>query len=329
MSEKSMDEMTDEEIQNMAPPSIEEDPSAEEDTQEQSTEQIEENQETDEADEKTETSASDATPEIDYKGFYDSVMSPIKANGKELHLRSPQEAVKLIQMGANYTQKMQTLAPYRKKIQMLQKAGLLEDEKLNYLIDLSQGNPEAVKKLLKDSKLDPLDLDISSNQAYTPGNHTVSDEEVRFQTVVDDLKSTPEGMQTLQMIQGWDQASLSELWANPSLMMTLNEQRQNGVYNFIMNEVEHQKMLGNIPEGTSFLEAYKRVGDYCLKMQMQQQQMQMQNLPQGTLKRPETNSNQVKSAAPSGRSKKNAQRFVDPFSLSDEEFEKEFSSYSR
>ena len=341
MTEKNYEDMTDEEFANEAPPEIEpsnneepeeennidqssgseenvtdegEEPSTVEDTQEQSSE---ENQE-------------DQAPEIDYKGFYDAMMSPIKANGKDFQARTPEEAVRLMQMGANYTQKMQTIAPYRKKIQMLQNAGLLEDEKLNYLIDLSQGNKEAVKKLLKDSKLDPLDLDIDNESAYVPGNHTVSDNEVQIQTIVDDLKSTPEGMDTLRIIQGWDQASLNEIWKTPSMMATLNEQRQNGVYDFIVKEMEHQRMLGNIPEGTSFLKAYKAVGDYCLQVQQQramQQQQAVQNLPRGTLNKSVSNAN-VKSAAPSGRSHKSNQQFVDPFSLSDEEFEKQFKNYS-
>ena len=353
---KSIDEMSDEEFLEMAPPEIVEDNEQQEpeeteeqitESEESETEEVEgtEEQEVD-SEEGTEDSGEEAdtetkepeankqtqAPGIDYKQFYDSVMSPIKANGKTFQPRTPEEAIRLMQMGANYTQKMQGIAPYRKKIQMLQNAGLLEDEKLNYLIDLSQGNKEAVKKLLKDSKLDPLDLDVNDESAYIPSNHTVSDAEVNVQTVVDDLKSTPQGVETLRLIQGWDQASLKELWETPSMMTTLNEQRQNGVYDLIMNEMEHQRMLGNIPEGTSFLEAYKAVGDYCLRQQAANAyaylQQQQRNLPQGTLNKPSVNNTQVKSAAPSGRSKKQVQQFVDPFSLSDEEFEKQFGNYA-
>lgn len=352
MAAIDIDKLTDEEIQNMNPPEINpedktteepKDPVPDETTQDgdsssdnESTDQQEpeesgkeESFEPEGKEDQPDNQTQNA-PAVDYKGFYEAVMKPIKANGKELQLRDPSEAIKLMQMGANYTQKMQTIAPYRKKIQMLQNAGLLDDEKLNYLIDLSQGNKEAVKKLLKDTKLDPLDMDMESSTAYTPSNHSVSDSEVQFQAIVDDLKSTPEGVQTLQLVQGWDQASLNEIWQSPSMLATLNEQRRNGVFDFINNEIEHQKMLGNIPEGTPFLQAYKSVGDYCLKRQQamaQQQQQAVQNLPQGTLNHPSSNSAQVKSAAPSGRSKKSAQRFVDPFSLSDEEFEKQFKEH--
>lgn len=362
---KSIEEMTDEEILAMNPPDIvEEDnkqvqednkpqedntpedepvedtpsegePEPTEDNDEGSEEPPKEDKELEpkEGEEKNPSGSEpkeESAPEIDYKKFYEAMMSPIKANGRTFQPRTPEEAIRMMQMGANYTRKMQSLAPYRKKIQMLQNAGLLEDEKLNYLIDLSQGNQEAIKKLLKDSKLDPLDINVTEESQYTPGNHTVSDAEVQFQTAVDDLKSTPEGLETLRLIQGWDQASLEAMWKTPSMMATLNEQRQNGVYDLITKEMEHQRMLGNIPEGTPFLEAYKAVGEYCLRnMQAQQQQRLMANLPQGTLNQQKANNNaQVKKAAPSGRSNKTVSKFIDPFSLSDEEFEKQFNKYN-
>lgn len=347
---KNLEEMSDEELLAMNPPGEEEQVKEEEneasepvneseeqeelvekEASEESSEEVEEEPEGSGSEEEKDNREEDKepAPSIDYKKFYEAMMGPIKANGKTFQPRTPEEAIRMMQMGANYTQKMQGMAPYRKKIQMLQNAGLLEDEKLNYLIDLSKGNPEAVKKLLKDSKLDPLDLNVAEESTYTPGNHTVSDEEVQFQTAVDDLKSTPEGLETLRLVQGWDQASLEAMWKTPSMLTTLNEQRQNGVYDFIMKEMEHQRMLGNIPEGTPFLEAYKAVGDYCLQHQQYVLQQRMAaNLPKGTVKKAAPNSTRVKSAAPSGRSKATTSKFVDPFSLSDEEFEKEFNNYS-
>lgn len=347
---KKLEEMSDEELLAMNPPEEEEqvkeeeneasepvnepeeqEELAEKEASEESSEEVEEESEDSGSEEEKDNREEDKepAPSIDYKKFYEAMMGPIKANGKTFQPRTPEEAIRMMQMGANYTQKMQGMAPYRKKIQMLQNAGLLEDEKLNYLIDLSKGNPEAVKKLLKDSKLDPLDLNISEESTYTPGNHTVSDAEVQVQTIVDDLKSTPEGLETLRLVQGWDQASLNEVWQTPSILATLNEQRQNGVYKIITDEMEHQRMLGNIPEGTSFLDAYKAVGDYCLKKKQYLTQMQMAaNLPKGTVKKAAPTSTRVKSAAPSGRSKATTSKFVDPFSLSDEEFEKEFNNYS-
>lgn len=273
----------------------------------------------------------EAPPELDYKQFYTAITSPIKANGKEIQIKSPQDVIKLMQMGANYTHKMQSLAPYRKKMQMLQNAGLFEEDKINFLIDLSQKKPEAISKFLKDNNIDPLDIDVSDTAPkYVPGNHQVSDAEMQVNAIVEDLKSTPEGVNTLKTIGDWDQTSLQAVWNSPDVMNTIHDQKQSGVYKLITDEIERQKTLGNIPLNTPFLDAYLGVGQMLLqqKMAAEQQQRVAQNLPKGTLPQQQrTNSAQVKSAAPTGRSNKSATQFIDPFTLSDEEFEKQFKNY--
>ncbi len=79
--------------------------------------------------------AKPAPVEIDYKGQYEKIMAPFKANGKEIKLDNPDDVVRLMQMGANYTQKMQALQPNLKLLKMLQNQGLLDEGKLNNLID--------------------------------------------------------------------------------------------------------------------------------------------------------------------------------------------------
>lgn len=190
-------------------------------------------------------------------------MGPIKANGKTLELKSPEEAIQLMQMGANYTQKMQALAPHRKLILMLGNNDLLNEDRLSFLIDLNKGNPEAIKKLLADHKVDPLDINTDEASHYQSGNHNkVTDQEAAFRTTLEDLGSTPEGQETLREINGrWDQASKEVLWNNPEIMSLIHEQRSNGIYETISNEVNRRRVLGVLPAQVSFLQAYKAVGD--------------------------------------------------------------------
>ena len=47
----------------------------------------------------------------DYESLYKQMMAPFKANGKEFAPSSPDEVIRLAQMGANYTKKMQALKP--------------------------------------------------------------------------------------------------------------------------------------------------------------------------------------------------------------------------
>ena len=208
--------------------------------------------------------AKDTQPagEVDYKATHEQIMAPFKANGKTMQVKSVEEAIQLMQMGANYTRKMQELQPHRKTLLMLENNGLLDEGKLSFLIDLDKKNPEAIKKLLQDAKIDPLDVDLEKESTYQEGNHKVSDEEAQFRLVLDELNSNPVGRETLQTINStWDQASKEVLWKQPEVMNTIHQQRENGVYARITAEIDRRRTLGVIQVGVPFLEAYRVVGD--------------------------------------------------------------------
>lgn len=202
------------------------------------------------------------TQPVNYQEAYQKIMAPFKANGKTMEVKSPEEAIQLMQMGANYTRKMQELQPHRKTLMMLENNGLMDPAKLSYLIDLEKGNPEAIKKLLKDSKFDVLSVNLDEESTYQQGNHAVSDDEVNFKTTVRELNSNATGTETLNVInQTWDQASKEVLWTNPDVMVHIHQQRESGVYARITSEVERRRTLGQIQPGVPFLQAYKLVGD--------------------------------------------------------------------
>ena len=203
-----------------------------------------------------------AATDVDYKKAYEAVMAPFKANGTTMQVKTPEEAIQLMQMGANYTRKMQELQPQRKTLLLLENNGLMDEAKLSYLIDLSKGNPEAIKKLIKESDFDVLGADLDKESTYQGGNHTVTDEEVNFRTVLDELNSNPAGKETLGIIGStWDQASKEVLWSSPEVMATIHAQRESGIYARITTEIERRRTFGQIQPGTPFLHAYKAVGD--------------------------------------------------------------------
>jgi len=198
---------------------------------------------------------------IDYQGFYQEIMAPLKANGKDIEIRSKEDILQLMRMGANYTRKMQDIAPHRKILAMLENNGVLDESKLSYLIDLDKKNPEAIKKLVKDAGIDPMDIDTSKEPDYQQGNHRVGDDEVAFRSALEDIKSTPTGQTTLQVIDStWDQASKEELWKSPEVLSIINQQRENGIYDRVTTEVQRQTTLGLIPPSTPFVQAYLQVG---------------------------------------------------------------------
>lgn len=284
---------------------------------------------------------------VDHEAFYKQVMAPFKANGKTIELKSPDEAIALMQMGANYTRKMQEIAPHRKALTMLQTHGITED-RLSFLIDLDKKDPEAIKKLIKDAGVDPMDIDTSVEPAYREGNHRVSDEEVNFQSALDEVSSLERGQETLQAINGWDQASKDVLWASPQIMAVIHEQRENGIYARIAAEVDRQRVLGKVPTNVPFLQAYKAVGDVLrdsgafadlLKPSEQAAQPPVPApvTPPAPVKEPAVvatrvaapkstvaHSEAASAASPTRSTPKPVQEFHNPLAVSDEEFLKNF-----
>jgi hypothetical protein len=272
----------------------------------------------------------DNTGKVDYQKAYEAIMAPFKANGKTMQVQTPEEAIALMQMGANYTRKMQELQPQRKTLLLLENNGLLDEGKLSYLIDLSKGNPEAIKKLIKESNFDVLNVDLDKESTYQGGNHTVTDEEVNFRTVLDELNSNPVGKETLSVISStWDQASKEVLWNNPEVMVTINSQRENGIYNRITTEIERRRTFGQIQPGIPFLHAYRAVGDDLQKSGAFSDLVQQSQAPaqapapvavKASLPKPTNVDPRVAAAAVHHTTAVKADNPVNPLAMSDEDF---------
>ena len=301
-----------------------------EDTDEEPTEEEEDNglqeQGQEEADEVEDTKPE----EIDYKSFYDALTSPFKANGKEMKVESIDDARQLMQMGANYNKKMATLKPHLKVVKTLEKAGIGEED-LNYLLDLKNRNPEAIKKLLKDSDIDPLDIDTSSDLNYTPNKYSVTDKEVELDNILSEIQDTDSFNKTIDVIGNkWDEKSKQVLVDQPQVIKVINEHVSNGIYDKIMSVVERERVLGRL-SGLSDIEAYKQVGD-ALNAQGafngQPSSTESQQNVKATTNKVDPRVASKKKAASATRSKPTVKKQNDfnPLSMSDEEFEKQFNS---
>lgn len=296
-------------------------------------EQVQEPTEAVEVDSPTEQSSEVKEPEekqeetpFDYRQFYDQVMTPIKANGKTVELHSPDEAIKLMQMGANYTKKMQTLQPYRKLLMMLENNGLLDEQKISYLIDLEKKNPEAIKKLVKESSIDPLDISMDEEDKYVPGYHKVSDEQVAFVAALDNLKETPNGNDTIYEVNSnWDEQSKDALWKNPELLETIHSQRENGIYAKITNEIQRRRVLGGIPNNVPFLQAYKIVGDELNAAGAFNTNVPLTTKAQAP--KPKLSNNAKAQAAASTKTNSTkSNKFINPLAISDDDFLKQMAN---
>ena len=193
-----------------------------------------------------------ATDTIDYKAVYDSIFKPFKANGKTIAPRNAEDVISLMQMGANYTKKMQLMAPMKRAVESLNKAGINEEE-LNFLIDIHNGDKEAIKNLLKKNEIDPIDLDIEDTK-YIPKNNIASDADVEFSETLMDIESSLPKIQEI-LNKTWDSKSKQLVLKDPQLMRALHQEIEMGRFDEVQQRLEIEKTFGRY-KGVSDIEAY-------------------------------------------------------------------------
>lgn len=199
--------------------------------------------------------------EVDYRAEYEKLMKPFKANGRDIQVSSVDDAIALMQMGANYNKKMAALKPNMKLMKMLENNGLLSEEKLNFLIDLEKRNPQAIAKLVKDSEIHPMDLDTDNAGSYQPKQYSVDDREIELDSVLEEIQHTPSYNKTIDVVgKQWDSASRQVVANSPQLLKIINNHIESGIYDLIVNEVERERIFGRL-NGMSDIEAYRQVGD--------------------------------------------------------------------
>ena len=256
--------------------------------------------------------------EVDYKSIYEQVFKPFKANGKEITPKSVEDIISLMQMGANYTKKMQLMAPMKKVVQSLDNAKIDEQE-LNFLIDVSKGDKEAIKQLLIKHKIDPLEIDLDGDNTYSPRNNIASDEDVEFNdTLMDIHDSLPKIQEILN--NTWDDNSKKAILKDPRLMRALHEEVQMGRFDEVQKRLEAEKTFGRY-RGVSDVNAY-----IDLVSKMEQERMKTKIQPETPIRTESTKKipDKSKAAPTKGKTSKSSSSLTakDLLSMSDDEFNK-------
>ncbi len=320
---------------------IEETDNEEEETTEEtevtdtSEETVDESDEEQKEVETLDTAVKEKSGAIDVQAELDKLFTPFKANGKELKVNSVDEAIQLMQMGANYTKKMTGLKPVMKIARMLENNGLMDEQQVSFLIDLSKKDPNAIAKLLKESDINPLEIDLDKSVDYKGGNHIVNEAQLKVEEVLEGIKETPTYSRTINIVsKEWDDSSREVMAKNPEVIAEINQHMQAGIFDIIQNEMERQRLFGGL-KGLSDIAAYKAVGD-MLNAQGKFDEAPDQSSSQSLEVKPKANS----APDPKIKAKKQAAGITkeskvsapvqdpnfNPLSMSDEEFEKTFGN---
>lgn len=192
--------------------------------------------------------------------FYKKLSVPFKADGKDFTVRSPEDAIRLMQQGVNYSRRMQELKPMKAMNRMLQDNNMADQNKLNFAIDLMKGNKDAIVKLLKSHKIDPMDLDTEKETGYQATNYGGNAQDNAFRDALDEAIAIPEGQALVGEIHSkWDAQSKAKLREDPSILGNLTEMKRSGVYDKVVAELEYQQAQGYL-QGVPFLAAFDQVG---------------------------------------------------------------------
>ena len=197
---------------------------------------------------------------VDFKAAYNELMAPFRAARREVKLDNIEDARRLMQMGVDYSSKMRQMKPHLRILRTLEKAELTDPEQVNFLIDLKNGDRNAIKKLLKDGSIDPMDLDLEGSESYKPNDHVIGDAELGLTEAFDSIATSPKYQDTLTALEGMDTVSKQQLQDNPSVIPVINQHMESDIYDKVWAKVEMERMLGRL-SGLSDLDAYYRIGE--------------------------------------------------------------------
>lgn len=182
-----------------------------------------------------------------YKKFYDTIANAeFNANGKKVKgFTDPNKIIQAQQMAYGFSDKMASFKQYRPYMASLKERGMLEDpSKFNFVMDLLDGDPEALKKHLQTLKVDPLDLDME-NVAYSGAkNHLVSREELVLEDALEQAKQYgAEDKLRTALAKEWDAESFNEFLTVPEVRRDLLEHMATGAYDLVQDRIAEMKML--------------------------------------------------------------------------------------
>jgi hypothetical protein len=312
-------ESVEDEVDSLDEQEVESSTDAEIEPEEELTDDGEPEDEVEETEVEAEEEDSEETTEVtesDSSESLEDLYKPFKASGKEVSVTSVDEAMKLMKMGVDYSVKLHGFKQHKGTIKTLQ-TNDIDEAQLNYLIDLKNGNPQAINKLLADHKIDPMEMEVEEDSSYTPSDHSVSQSQVDLDDVIERIQSSPSFSTTSDIVTNqWDATSKQAVFKDPSILELLNEHVSNGTYERVTNEVQRVRMFGGL-NGLSDLEAYDQVGKTLYEQSQKAPTKQVSTAPKH-----KPNTDRKRKASPSKGTTKSTKPKYDYAAMDDDAFEK-------
>lgn len=164
-----------------------------------------------------------------------SKQSRVRANGVDYEFSNKEKLEmfdKIFPQAMDYTKKMQSMKPYRKRIDYMEQVNMTDSE-FNFLMDLSKGDKAAITELIKRTGVDALELDTENNN-YVAKNYGRDDTELDIRDVVSGISNDKEYPTTYNILNSqWDESSRAEFLKDPKKIRQLHEDVKSGFFDVI------------------------------------------------------------------------------------------------
>lgn len=225
----------DDEVDELEQPNVDsdDDTSANEEDEEEVEDDSEvENEDSDESAETEDEQTDDTEKDSDEVVQPTQEILKVKANGQEYEFTLDEmksQFGSIFSKAQDYTKKTQALKEYRRTIDIVQNAGITDND-LNLFADVLKGDKDAIAAVLKRTGVDALDLD-TENVNYAPKNYGRNDTELAIKDIVDDISADKEYVITHNILEKqWDSKSREKFIEDPNMIKGLHIDVKSGLY---------------------------------------------------------------------------------------------------
>ena len=200
--------------------------------------------------------------DINYETSYAEVMKPIKSGGKEVVVKSIEDMRKFAGMGISFAENMRGVKPLRAIGKTLEEAGIIKDgvadeAALLRLLDIQNGNKDALAQLMKEQDIDPLDMETEDIN-YATERTMATEQTVEVDSVEQELVRRGSVDNVIRELDSMDSRSKQFFNESPNALLKLDDDIKSGAYEKIMGTVRYERSLGNI-DGMSDMDAYIQI----------------------------------------------------------------------
>ena len=196
--------------------------------------------------------------------YEDLFKTGIKASGVDRTVRDAEHLKTLVRIGFSANENNRKIKPYLRQLKSLEQAGVsLEDDNLNFLVDVMSGNKDALKELVKNKfNMEEDELQSwydedgeGSGKAYVANDHVISDSRFQLQEILEDIKTTPTYDRTVNFLSNIDDDGKALISREPELVNLLNNDMQSGIFDKAVDEANFRMDRGLLPK-QSILQSY-------------------------------------------------------------------------